>query len=85
IPAMKIAPTLYRWRIESRIYRWYRALLEVERQAFKARPEEREHILRQLDEIEKSVNSITVPASSGNLFYELRGHIGFVRERLEQQ
>ncbi len=81
IPALKIAPTLYRWRIESRIYRWYRALLEVEKQAF-ANPLERESILKQLDEIEKSVNGITVPASCGNLFYELRGHIGFVRQRL---
>ncbi len=84
IPALKIAPTLYRWRIESRIYRWYRALLEVERQAYHASPAEREDIFRQLEEIEKSVNGIAVPASSGNLFYELRGHIGFVRERLEQ-
>ncbi|MHB1099773.1 MAG: TAXI family TRAP transporter solute-binding subunit [Burkholderiales bacterium] len=80
IPALKITPTVYRWRIESRIYRWYRALLEVEREA--ADPLKREEALRNLDRIEHAVSNITVPASSGNLFYELRGHIGFVRERL---
>ena len=82
IPALKITPTVYRWRIESRIYRWYRALLEVEREA--ADPLKREEAFRKLDRIEHTVSNITVPASSGNLFYELRGNIGFVRERLRQ-
>ncbi len=82
VPALKFAPTIYRWRIESRIYRWYRALLEVEREASQASPERREEILKHIDSIEESVNRITVPASTGNLFYELRGHIGYVRERV---
>lgn len=84
IPALKIAPTVYRWRIESRIYRRYRALLEVEREAYHAGPEMHEAIVKRLDDIEASVNDIMVPASRGNLFYELRSHIDFVRERLEQ-
>jgi hypothetical protein len=84
IPALKITPAIYRWRIESRFYRWYRALLEVERDASQAAfdPGGREALLRHLDQIEDAVNKIMVPASGGNLFYELRGHIGFVRERL---
>ncbi len=85
VPALKFAPTIYRWRIESRIYRWYRALLEVEREASQADPERRGEILRQIDSIEESVNRITVPASTGNLFYELRGHIGYVRERISDR
>ncbi|MEN6586887.1 MAG: TAXI family TRAP transporter solute-binding subunit [Sulfuricella sp.] len=84
IPALKIAPTVYRWRIESRIYRWYRVLLELERDAFEPSfdPERCEELLRHLDHIEETVNKIDVPASFGDLFYGLRGHIRFVRERL---
>jgi TRAP-type uncharacterized transport system substrate-binding protein len=84
IPALKIAPAIYRWRIESRIYRWYRALLELERDAFKPSvdPKRREELLRHLDHIENTVNKIIVPASFGDLFYGLRGHISFVRGSL---
>lgn len=84
VPAMKIAPAIYRWSIESRIYRWYRVLLELERDAFKPGADEarREELLRQLDHIEAAVNRIVVPASFGDLFYGLRGHIGFVRQNL---
>lgn len=84
VPALKIAPAVYRWRIESRIYRWYRVLLELERDAFKpsADPRHREELLRQLDHIEAAVNRIVVPASFGDLFYGLRGHIDMVRANL---
>jgi len=85
IPALKLAPRVYRWQIESRIYRWYRALLDLERDAFKPPldPKRRNEILEQLDHIERSVSRIFVPASFGDLFYGLRGHICFVRNALE--
>lgn len=84
IPAVKIAPAIYRWSIESRIYRWYRVLLALEREAFKPSvgDERREELLRQLDHIESAVNRIVIPASFGDLFYGLRGHIGLVRQNL---
>ncbi len=84
VPALKIAPAIYRWRIESRIYRWYRVLIELEREAFKPAvgSERRAQLLRELDEIEAAVNRIVVPAAFGDIFYGLRGHIGFVRRSL---
>ena len=84
IPGLKIAPAIYRWRMQSRIYRWYKALLELERDAFKpsADAKKRDELLRQLDYIENTVSKIKVPASFGDLFYGLRGHISFVRDRL---
>jgi hypothetical protein len=84
VPAMKIAPTIYRWRMESRIYRWYRVLLDLEREAVQppVSPARRLELLAQLDEIEQSVHRITVPAKFGDLFYGLRGHIEFVRRKL---
>ena len=84
IPALKLIPAIYRWRIEYRINRWYRALLELERDAFKLSVDlkRREELLRHLDHIEQAVNKIIVPASFGNHFYGLREHINFVRDRL---
>ena len=87
IPALKITPAIYRWRVESRIYRWYRVLLEFEREALRHPVDliKRDELLRHLDHIEHSVNKIMIPASCGNLFYGLREHIGFVRMSLLTQ
>lgn len=83
IPAVKIAPVLYRWRVESRIHRWYKVLLDLERAVFDSKtPQSRAELLRQLDHIDASVNRIVVPASFGDMFYGLRGHVDFVRHRL---
>jgi hypothetical protein len=59
-------------------------LLELERDAFEPSvdPKRREELLRHLDHIENTVNKIIVPASFGDLFYGLRGHISFVRGSL---
>ncbi|MEJ1958733.1 MAG: hypothetical protein WDM70_04175 [Nitrosomonadales bacterium] len=84
IPALKFIPAAYRWRIQSRINRWYKALFELEREAFNPSVDFKrgEELLRQLNHIEHAVNKITVPASFGNIFYGLCQHISFVRDRL---
>jgi len=84
IPALKMAPAIYRWRIQSGIYRWYRALLDIESEAIKhpGDMQKRKELLRHLDHIETTVSKIVVPAAFGDLLYGLRGHIDFVRERL---
>lgn len=84
IPAFKIVPAIYRWRMQSRIYPWYETLLEIEREAFKAPIDSKslEKLLEKLNHIEFTINTLKVPASYGDMFYGLRGHIGFVRERL---
>ncbi|MBP1717966.1 MAG: hypothetical protein H6Q43_1404, partial [Deltaproteobacteria bacterium] len=45
-------------------------------------PQRREELIRRIDEIDAEVNKIKVPASYGDQFYILRGHIGFVRQKL---
>ena len=32
IPGLRIVPSLYRWRVRARIYRWYGALMALERE-----------------------------------------------------
>ncbi|MDD5058569.1 MAG: TAXI family TRAP transporter solute-binding subunit [Sideroxydans sp.] len=87
IPAIKIAPVIYGWRIKSRIYRWYRALLELEREAIKSSfdPARRDEFMRKLQLIEDAANKIVVPAAFGDLLYELRLHINFVRDNLQHK
>lgn len=84
IPGLKIIPGIYRWRMQSRIYRWYRELLELERDAFEKSVDDttRAELLEKLRGIEESVKTIRVPAAFADLFYSLRQHIVFVRDRL---
>lgn len=83
IPGLRIVPSLYRWRVRSRLYRWYGALLALERDILaQPEPEKREDLLRRLDAIEQGVNRLKIPLSFADQFYVLRGHISFVRSRL---
>ncbi len=84
IPALKAAPAFYRWQMEYRIKSWYRALFDIERNAFKHwnDPVKREELLRRLDHIDSAVTRIVVPSKFGDLVYGLRGHIAFVRSNL---
>jgi hypothetical protein len=84
IPAFKIIPALYRWRMTSRIYRWYGDLQKLERDAHQPTLDaaHREDLVRRLDLIDTAVQRIVVPPAFGDLFYALRGHIGAVRAGL---
>ena len=87
IPALKTIPAIYRWRMEYRINKWYRALLDLEREAFNDSSDlkKRKDSLRRLAHIENMVSKMGVPAKFGNLLYGLREHIGFVRSILLSQ
>ena len=86
VPATRILPALYRWRVRSRIYRWYGALMAIERDmAANHSPEDREKILGRIDEITHSVNEIKTPLSFADQLYVLRDHVATVRRRLQVQ
>jgi TRAP transporter TAXI family solute receptor len=86
VPASRLVPTLYRWRVRSRIYRWYGALMAIERDMLVApTPDQYREILARLDSIEESVNNIRTPLSFADQLYVLREHISWVRQRLEHQ
>jgi TRAP-type uncharacterized transport system substrate-binding protein len=83
VPATRIVPALYRWRVRSRIYRWYGALMAIEREMLSTRtPERQAEILRRLDDIEGSVNELKMPLSFADQLYVLRDHVATVRRRL---
>jgi hypothetical protein len=82
-PALRLIPALYGWRVRSRIYRYYGALIAIERSALNgSTEEERKALLAQLDEIEESLNTLRMPLAHADAFYVLREHVGFVRAHL---
>jgi hypothetical protein len=85
VPGMRLVPWLYSWRIRSRIYRWYGALIALERENLDNLPAaERAKVLERLDAIEQAINKMKVPLAFADQFYILRVHVGFVRDRLTQ-
>jgi hypothetical protein len=84
LPALKLIPSLLGWKTRLRLYRWYRALLLLEYDLrSEMTPEKRADLQKRLEAIEDTVNRAKVPASFADQFYSLRGHINFVKARLE--
>ncbi|MDE1179063.1 TAXI family TRAP transporter solute-binding subunit [Paraburkholderia sp.] len=83
-PAMRLIPALYRWRVRSRIYRYYGALIAIERGALSkdTTESERRALFEELDGIEESLNRLRMPLAHADALYVLREHVGFVRSRL---
>jgi TRAP transporter TAXI family solute receptor len=84
IPAGRLLPQLYRWRVRSRIYRWYAGLKEIELELDDKRSEEQlDHIIARLDKIEAAVNRIETPLAYSENLYAFRTHIDLVRRRAQ--
>ncbi|MEH6626796.1 MAG: TAXI family TRAP transporter solute-binding subunit [Motiliproteus sp.] len=85
IPLAKVLPPTYRWRVRSRIYRWYDQLRSLD---FRAEGiddiEQAKQLLNELIAIEKDVMQVVVPKSYADTQYNLRLHIRLIRERLER-
>jgi TRAP transporter TAXI family solute receptor len=80
VPLINFLPRVHRWRVRSRIYRWYGELALLERDVATrqgALPVEK--WLHDLDRIEGAAASIRTPASFASEAYTLREHIGLVR------
>jgi TRAP-type uncharacterized transport system substrate-binding protein len=83
VPATKIIPNLYRWRMRSRIYRWYGALMAIEREMLaQPSPEAQGALLKRIDAIERSVNELKTPLSFADQLFVLRDHVRMVRQHL---
>ena len=83
LPFFKVMPPLYRWRVRSKIYRWYRELeeLDPEIQSEKVLARMEEHLER-LNKIENQVSQISVPLAYREEVYDLRLHIDLLRKKL---
>ena len=85
LPLMKVLPPTYRWRMRSRIYRWYEELHELDQHT-------RENVsddviigaISSLNDMEHDVIQVEVPLSYAQELYNLRLHIDLLRKQLNQ-
>ena len=80
VPLLNLLPQFLRWRVRSRIYRWYGELALLERDvASRTGTLPVEKWSADLDRIEQSVAGIHTPTGFASEAYTLREHIGLVR------
>ena len=85
IPLMRLFPPGLRWRMRSRIYRWYRNLEEIDLQGKESTSlEEIRSCILDLEKIEREVRHVSVPLSYAGELYTLRIHIAHIQESLKK-
>lgn len=85
VPAFKILPALFQWRVKSRVFHWYGEIKFLEAELL--RDPDRTHApetLERLDEIEQGVARTPVPMAYADYAYNLRTHIELVRNRIRR-
>jgi TRAP transporter TAXI family solute receptor len=82
-PLFKLMPPIYRWRMRSRIYRWYSELEAVDPEMNKEDlTDSLDEYLLMLDNLEEKVSNISVPLAFSEELYALRLHIDMLRNKL---
>jgi TRAP-type uncharacterized transport system substrate-binding protein len=86
VPVINFLPQIVRWRVRSRIYRWYGELKLLERDV-EARQGKLpiDKWLADLDRIERAVARIKTPVSFASESYTLREHVNLVRRAVERR
>ncbi len=82
----KMAPPVYRWRIRSRIYRWYEDLRELDLLLAKEGTDvlQVKHGLATIKRLEQELTEVTVPLSYMDEFFSLRMHMELIQRQLER-
>lgn len=82
LPLFKVMPPLYRWRVRSRIYRWYDELNRID-EALAVEFDQQQ--LDELTRIEAEIRKVNVPLSYADELYNLRMHLSLIRESAERK
>lgn len=85
LPALRLAPAVYRWRMRSRIFRWYGDLKFLENEIrHRYDASRRSDYQARLDDIEEAAYHRRVPLAFSDLVYTLREHVDLVRRMLDR-
>lgn len=85
LPLIRLIPRMYNWRLRSKIYQRYGELKFLETQIkSSAKQSEYENYLHQINLIEDRVNKMKMPENFSEYIYSLKGHIQYVRDRIEK-
>jgi hypothetical protein len=85
VPLGRIVPTAYRWRVRSRVFRWYANLKEIELQLEEGEGHDLQEMLERLDETERAVKAIRMPLAYAENLYFFREHVEVVRRRIRRR
>jgi TRAP transporter TAXI family solute receptor len=86
IPILRVLPAIFKWRVTSRIYRWYGQLSMLESEIQDSfDPARYADYLAQLDSMENRARRRPVPVAYAHFVYTLREHIGLVRASLGRE
>ena len=85
IPAIKLCPPVYRWRIRSRIYRWYVLLRDTDQHLREGGHKDLIELRSKLIAMEHELEGVNVPLSYMEEFYHLRLHIDLIMRRIEER
>jgi TRAP transporter TAXI family solute receptor len=86
IPLMRIMPPIYKWRVRRRVYKWYKALRTLEREIQAGvHDDDVSKYAAALDSIDTEVKKVSIPWAYAEELYQLRLHIGYVRDSLDNQ
>lgn len=84
IPLFKGALPLYRWRIRSKIYKWYKFVRDIDLRIEKMSESEVKTSIEQIEELSLEVKKDSkIPLSYMGEYYDLRMHMELIHERLE--
>jgi TRAP-type uncharacterized transport system substrate-binding protein len=81
VPLSRLLPPIYRWRMRSRVYRWYGELAELEQNVGTHVSEDQmRQVELSLNRLEHELKNVQVPRSYANELYGLRLHLELVRK-----
>lgn len=86
-PMTRFLPRVYDWAVRSKILRVYGELrlLEDRTSGGQGTESDRRELADALDRLEEQVNRLKMPLSYSSMMYELRTHIGLVRQGLAKR
>ena len=87
IPLFKILPPVYRWRIRSKVYKWYEQLQHVDDQTRVESLTEDEYQLlnKELERITDEVSKLHTPLSNADQLYNLLVHIDLIKKTIKSK
>ena len=77
-------PPMYQWLQERRVSVLYSELMRIEEEMASARSQsEDKNLIRRLDQLEERANRLSLPGSFLPLRYNLKSHVGMVRQQIQ--
>lgn len=84
LPLLRLTPIVYRWRMRSRIYRWYTQLRRIDAGMLEQpTPEQLARDHHELVSLDRELSRVKVPLSFMQELYNLRLHVAYLHGRIE--